>query len=157
MNNAIIDNLLKSAVGSRITQVRYLAHCYMNSEYNVIAVRIEFSGGKAMTVRNDCDGESIIISEEILESADLHDAGRLDVIEVPALDPASLSSCLGRRVKDIILKHKDNVPKLLRIECAAREISISNIGDTLTFDEDAFNQMVMDEGWGSLITISYAH
>jgi hypothetical protein len=154
-DNLICDGLLMKIVGSEIKEACYLVHYCGTTHVVPLAVRMLFTGDAAITIRLDSDGESLKIADELLEVADLGEAGRIEIASTGEFDPASLSKCVGTTVARATLELSNDKPRSLRLECNDEEIFFANVGDVLNFDERRFRQMITEEGWEAPTIISY--
>jgi hypothetical protein len=148
-------NIFKKAIDSKICLVDYLVHYSPNLDTHVIAVRMTLSEGSSFTMRCASDGESLSATREDLENIDLGEFGRVEIVQLGKLDPASLSVCMDAWIKRVTLEIGDDKLKAARIECEDKIAFFSNVGDMLNFDEDLYRQMLIEEEWGVLTVVSY--
>lgn len=142
-------------IGLVVSRAQYSIYMINNSNLAAISVKLTFENGSFIVVQCASDGESLLISREDIEAADLGDLGRLDLLDADKFDPASLRSCVGSAAKSITVQVDDNSLKTLRIDWGDHKTFFSNVGDTLNFDEARFNRMISEEGWKDLAVITF--
>lgn len=152
MTHSYYHDLLKSVARTKIVRAEYFIHISKDSETTVISVNIIFTDNRFMTIRCGSDGESLHIGQEVFETTDLGDAGTLKVVDSNDLDPASLRDCVGKIVNYVVVESYCSIPKTLRIKCNNQKVFLSNVGDTLNFDETLFRKIISEEGWPLLDT-----
>lgn len=147
-------NVVKNTVGSRIVLAQYSVHTYENV-ISVISVNMTFENGKLMNVQCSSDGESLRITQESPYIADLESFGQISLVNASEFDPASLLSCLGNNLQCVTLETRGGVPKALRMDWGGCKVFFANLGDTLNFEEACFKQMIADERWERLSSVTF--
>lgn len=148
------QEFIRGVVGLNILEALYLVHLFKGADATVIALKMIFTDGAHITVRCDSDGESIKVTQESLEQANLGAYGRIDFADITQFDPASLLGCLGSTLERAVIETKNDKLKSLRMEFNGCKIFFSNVGDVLNFDEVRFRQMITEDEWGILTTVT---
>jgi len=146
---------LKNVIGSTLIEAQYQIYVFKDVEATVISVKMIFANGKHITVQCASDGESLYISQDTPEVADLEDFGHIELLEISKFDPARLADCKGQAIKCIALQIRNNMPKSLWMDCDGHKVFFSNVGDVLNFEETHFKRMISEQGWTALTSVFF--
>jgi hypothetical protein len=155
MTYAADRKVLESVVGSKISHAEALVYSFNNLSANVIALRVGFSTNQAIIIDCASDGESLRVSQGILEECDLDEFGQLKVIDADSSDLSPISGCVNQIIDQLTLQLDSNKLMSIKMKIGRKTVFVSNVGDELNFDEARFQEMLVSEGWGILTTITY--